>query len=299
MDPEIEAYLREQREKQRVEDLEKRVSELIRAERRQRLENYLLKQQQRNASKKAQTHLIIGDSHAKVGVSNERYRWLARFVAEVQPDVVIDMGDWADMTSLCSYDAGKRIAEGRRIKDDLEVAKDARSIYREELEQCVSKLPLHYAIEGNHEYRITKAVESDPKYYGLYDTSHLHPDGLWEIVPFGAPLVLNGLHYRHHFETAGGKLISGIHQAYNTLRHKQCSSVAGHSHILQYSESVRSDGERLLALVAGCYFEHWEEYAGEDNHRWWRGLVVLRDVKNGYGDIEVVKMNRIRQRYGD
>ena len=68
------------------------------------------------------THLVIGDAHAKPGVSNDRFEWLGKLVIRVRPDVVINMGDWADMASLCLYDKGKRSYEGRRYLEDIEAA---------------------------------------------------------------------------------------------------------------------------------------------------------------------------------
>ena len=43
------------------------------------------------------THLVIGDSHAKPGINNDRYTWAGRLAVDLKPDVIIDIGDWADM----------------------------------------------------------------------------------------------------------------------------------------------------------------------------------------------------------
>ena len=53
-------------------------------------------------------YLIIGDSHAKPAVSNRRYHWLGKLARDLKPDVVVNMGDWFDMESLCSYDRGTK-----------------------------------------------------------------------------------------------------------------------------------------------------------------------------------------------
>ena len=62
------------------------------------------------------THLVIPDSHAHPDYSNERYDWLAELILDIKPDVVIDIGDWFDMPSLCSYDRGTKGFEGRRFQ---------------------------------------------------------------------------------------------------------------------------------------------------------------------------------------
>ena len=53
-------------------------------------------------------HLVIPDSHAMPTHNNDRYEWLGKFIFDIRPDVVIDIGDSADMESLCSWDKDKR-----------------------------------------------------------------------------------------------------------------------------------------------------------------------------------------------
>jgi len=71
------------------------------------------------------THLVIPDAHAKPGVSNSRFDLLGKHILATKPDVIVNIGDFADMESLSSYDKGKKSAELRRYKADVEAAKDA------------------------------------------------------------------------------------------------------------------------------------------------------------------------------
>ena len=73
-------------------------------------------------------HLVIGDSHAKPGISNRRFEWLGKLILDEKPDVIIDIGDFEDMPSLSSYDVGKKSYEGRRYIKDLESAWEARAL---------------------------------------------------------------------------------------------------------------------------------------------------------------------------
>jgi hypothetical protein len=70
------------------------------------------------------THLIIPDTQAKLGVPTDHLRWIGEYIVERKPDVVIHLGDHADMPSLSSYDVGKRDFEGRRYADDIEASAD-------------------------------------------------------------------------------------------------------------------------------------------------------------------------------
>ena len=59
-------------------------------------------------------HLVIPDVQAKPGVPLEHLDWLGQYIVAKKPDVVVCLGDFADMESLSSYDVGKRSYEGRR-----------------------------------------------------------------------------------------------------------------------------------------------------------------------------------------
>ena len=71
------------------------------------------------------THLIIPDTQAKPGVPMDHLGWIGEYIVERKPDVIVHLGDHADMPSLSSYDVGKRVFEGRRYVADIEAANAA------------------------------------------------------------------------------------------------------------------------------------------------------------------------------
>src|SRR5260221_12872069 len=70
-------------------------------------------------------HLILPDCQVKDGVPLEQLTWAGRYIVDKKPDVVVQIGDFADMESLSSYDQGKKSFEGRRYKNDIAVAHKA------------------------------------------------------------------------------------------------------------------------------------------------------------------------------
>lgn len=102
----------------------------------------------RNLSNKK--HLIIPDAHAKPGVDNDRFEWLGRYIYDEKPDVVVCIGDFADMESLSSYDKGKKSFEGRRYLKDIEAAVDAQEKLFYWVNQMENKPRMVMCI-GNHE----------------------------------------------------------------------------------------------------------------------------------------------------
>src|SRR4051812_15174002 len=44
-------------------------------------------------------HLVIPDVQAKPNVTHDHLEWIANYAIEKRPDVIIQIGDWADMPS--------------------------------------------------------------------------------------------------------------------------------------------------------------------------------------------------------
>ena len=71
------------------------------------------------------SHLIIPDTQVKEGIDFEYLTRIGQYIVDVKPDVVIHLGDFADMPSLSSYDVGKKSFEGRRYTKDIDAANKA------------------------------------------------------------------------------------------------------------------------------------------------------------------------------
>ena len=118
------------------------------------------------AKRQGRTHLILPDSHAHPDHSNRRYDWLAGVIDEVKPDVVIDLGDFADMPSISAWDGSRAVGgggsnktlEGARYNADIEVSIDARKRMMASLDGLKKRPELHWC-EGNHEQRIRRVSE--------------------------------------------------------------------------------------------------------------------------------------------
>jgi len=63
--------------------------------------------------------LVIGDAHATPQSSNRRFDWLGNFIIEKRPDIIISIGDWADLSTLSSYDKGTKASWGKTYKADV------------------------------------------------------------------------------------------------------------------------------------------------------------------------------------
>jgi predicted phosphodiesterase len=244
------------------------------------------------------TILTIGDAHASPSHSNRRFTWLGRMIADVKPDVVLDIGDFGSFDSLSWFDKGKKAFEGRRYRKDVDAVNDALAKMHEGMGKFKPKRLVH--IGGNHDdERIQKAVAQAPELDGMLsvDDMDFRARG-WDVVPFLKPLAIGGVRFRHYVPKLGlRKAHSGDYALYHIMKQEHASCVVGHSHRLQYA-TITGGGKRFVSASVGCYFEHDEPWATEDdNASFWRGICILRNVRGGLFDMETVEMGRIRSLY--
>lgn len=238
--------------------------------------------------------LVIPDSHVRPGVSLRRFKWLAKFIKERDPDYIVHLGDLFDMESLCSYDAKTLHAENRRYKHDVQSGRNALYEF-----SFVSSKAKKFFLIGNHEQRIERACTENPALadWLSYDDLGLKMDG-WEMVPFLQPKELCGIFFSHYFISGVmGRPIGGENAAANMLRKTFVSCVAGHSHLYDYSERSNVLGHKIQALVAGCFLDpaQRERYAGPANSMWRNAISYLHNCKNGNFDLETISIERLRE----
>lgn len=257
----------------------------------------------------SKVHLIIPDSHAHPDFNNDRFEWLGKFIVDLKPDVVVNLGDQADMASLCSYDKGTKGFEGRRYTRDVVANIDANKRLFAPLEEYNQKQRINKQKQyrphtvfcyGNHEARITRVINEEPMLDGTIGLEDLRNEEYWDVVaPFLEPVEIDGVYYAHYF-TSGvmNRAISGLHPAHKCLQTKHVSCVSGHSHLRDFAEQVKGDGTRIMSLVCGVYQDYHADYAGEANKLWWSGVCVLRNVKDGMFEHEWISINTLKERYG-
>lgn len=234
--------------------------------------------------------LVIPDVQAKPGNDFTFLRKLGMYIVEKQPDVIINIGDFADMPSLSSYDVGKKAFEGRRYMKDIEAAQEAMDTLLTPLWEFNHKArknkekqykPRLVLTLGNHEERINRAVNEDAKLEGVLSIDDLkYKEFGWEVYPFLDVVIIEGVAFSHYFVTGVAGRPAGTAAA--QLRKTNMSSVAGHQQGKQVAYGSRADGTTITSIIAGSCYEHDEDYMGaQGNKQHYRGFVVLHDVKDG------------------
>lgn len=259
-------------------------------------------------SEKPRSHLIIPDRQANPRSRHYLDMAIGNYIIQHKPDVIVNIGDHADMESLSSYDVGKKSFEGRRYNHDVEASISAhmamwRPVEEYNARQRASKhkpySPLTVLTIGNHEHRIVRTIENDAKLEGLISLADLQYERWYNhVLPFLEPVIIDGICYVHYaFKKMTTSPIGGKHQARSILDAYMISTTVGHTPEFDYAEAYRGDNQRIQCIVAGACFEHNEDYAGQRNNRYWRGIIHKKNVKNGVYDFERVSIDRLIRDY--
>lgn len=236
--------------------------------------------------------MMIPDLQIGPGTPTEHLDWIAKYAVEKRPDVIVQIGDWADMPSLSSYDRGKKAFEGRRIQRDLDAAEASIERFTRPISRTKGYKPRMLVTLGNHEDRITRAVNEDARLEGLVSTESLPFRGYgWEVFPFLVPVTIAGVQFAHYF-TSGvrGKAVSS---AKALLAKTHTSAVMGHSQVFDVAVHPETDH---IGIISGACYIHDEDYLGPQQNSQKRQIVMLHEVKDGKFDPMFVSLSYLEKR---
>ena len=251
------------------------------------------------------THCYIPDVQAKYGEDFTFLKYIGQYLVDKKPDVIIQGGDFVDMESLSSYDVGKKAFEGKRYVKDIEAAKNAMQHLMSPIEQFNLRAkknkekqykPRFVLTLGNHEQRILRAIENDPKLEGLIKYEDLPYDD-WEVHDFLKPVFIDGIAYAHYFPTGVAGRPATTASALVSKMHMSC--IAGHQQGKQVAYGKRPDGSTITCVIAGSCYEHDEGYLDYQTNKHWRGILMMHEVNNGSFDECFVSLPFLKKKYSN
>lgn len=252
------------------------------------------------------THFVIPDVQCKAGHNTQYLAHIGSHIISKRPDVVICLGDFADLPSLSSYDVGTKAFEGRRYKTDIAAVHEGMETLLNPINAYNAKAkkarkqqykPRWVMLNGNHENRIVRATNSDPKLDGTIGLSDLkYEEYGWEVHPFLDVVVIDGIAYSHYHTS--GIMGRPCVTAQQQLNRKHQSCIAGHQQGFQIATGYRADGVRLTSIIAGSAYEHDESYLNQQTNNHWRGCLMLHNVDSqGQFDCVPIPLSYLKNKY--
>ena len=251
--------------------------------------------------------LVIPDTQVKPGVPLEHLSWLGEYICDIRPDIIVHIGDHFDLPSLSSYDKGTAAIEGKRVVDDIRAGRLGMSLIEAPMKRLQAAQrkykkqvyePRKIFLLGNHEQRLQRYINSNPELIGFisYEDFHLKQNG-WEVYDYLEIVDINGILFSHYFANPmSGRPYTG--KAASLIQRVGKSFVMGHRQELDFTCRELCDGTRQIGIVAGAFYQHEEGYKGYQGNKHWRGVVVLHEVENGWGDAMLVSMDFLKRKFG-
>lgn len=252
----------------------------------------------------SRTYLVVPDQHAHPDHSNSRADYLSKLTIDLRPDVVVNMGDAADMASLSDYDKGKRSFVGRSYKKDIESHLEFQSRWWDPVKATKKRLPYRVVLEGNHEHRIERALDYSPELAGTIGfRDYAFEDYYDDVIRYdgGTPGIfeLDEILFAHFFITGvSGRPIGGERPGHMLLAKNGASSIAAHTHTFDFATRRTVQKRTLRGLVVGCYQDYINDWAGTIGNLWMPGVAVLRNVSQGDYDLQWISLSALKEAYG-
>ncbi|MEM4379925.1 MAG: hypothetical protein QXL01_04475 [Thermoplasmatales archaeon] len=250
--------------------------------------------------------MVIPDGQVKPNTPLDHWTWAGKYAADKRPDVIVNIGDWADMESLSSYDKGKKSFEGRRYNNDIAAITKAVKLFEKPIEDLNERLaeshkkrytPRKIITLGNHEERILRVTETNPEYEGIISLDDLpYKKFGWEVYQFLDVVIINGVAFSHYF--VSGVMNRPITSPAALCSKKHMSCVMGHVQKEGIHTDYRADGKRITGIFAGSFYMHDEQYLGPQGNNYWRGVWMLHNVRDGDFDVMPVSLEYLRKKYG-
>jgi len=240
---------------------------------------------------------VLPDGQAGPGRPDEHWRWAGQYIARKRPDVLINIGDLWDFISVNSHTpVGHVEKEGSRIVEDYGAGRRALDLMDNEIAKESGYSPIKLFIEGNHENRITRYIDSRPELIGSlpYIKDIVSANG-WQFAPFLQPIIVGGVAFCHYFTT--GVMGRACTAPNRLLAQQHMSCFAGHLQGRQIAYGKRADGQEMTAIISGSFYQHDERYLSPQNNRHWRGMWMLHEVLDGSFDEMAVSISFLRRKF--
>lgn len=251
--------------------------------------------------------VIIPDTQVKPGVDTAHITWAAKAIVHYLPDYIVHIGDHWDMPSLSTHNApGSIEACGQNVQADIAAGNAAFELLNAPIEAEIQRrirnkdkrwFPKRHFLFGNHEHRLTRFVNNDPRWEGTLSLDDMKTPG-WERHEFLRIVTLEGIKFCHYFPSPlSGRAIGGTIP--NRLNHIGGSFVQGHQQGFQYGCKQYPD-KVAHGLVCGRFYSHLEPYRPRDvQDKEWNGIVVLNETRND-GDYDLMNLSYgyLQKKYG-
>lgn len=249
------------------------------------------------------SHMVVPDTQVRDGINLDHIEAAGKMLIDLQPEVVVVIGDWWDFASLSTHTPAQKIGyEHRTYMKDLTAGIKAMELFLAPMEAYNARQkrnkkkpyrPMLVFTVGNHEYRVDRLLEQNTVLAGVLPRceDYLLDKGFM-VVPFKQKTVIDGVTYCHFCPQTSSA--GSVSRAHLIAQKRNTSWTVGHSQILDYHVSPHTP--RLQCIIAGAFYTHDEGYKeGSNDH--WRGMIYKTNVKDGTYDPSFISIDGLLEQY--
>lgn len=248
-------------------------------------------------------HIVLPDGQVRPNTPIDHWSWAGAYCADKHPDYIHNLGDFNDMNSLSTH-SNKFELEGARYKADIEYGKEAMSLFMAPIRKEQARLKkkgIHWDPKlklylGNHEHRILRTTEDDPRLLGTIKLEDLGYQAFgWEVHPYLRVVGSEGVAFSHYFTT--GILGKPCTSSRTLVQKKHLSCIMGHVQRREVHYEYDAFGRKLTGIFAGIFYQHDEKYLGPQGNPMDRGIWVLYNVRKGTFNEQYIPIEYLKHRY--
>jgi hypothetical protein len=246
--------------------------------------------------------VAIGDLHDSPGQRKDRFRWIGQHIAESKPDRVVQIGDWGTFDSMSMHDApgSRRSNEKPAFTQDLESLEESIAALADGMGEYECPRDITF---GNHEGRVWRAANGDPKRLGdaPLRVEQTFARWNWKSRLYGEYLFIGGVGFTHCPKNQIGKEYAGKRPENIIGNDLVFSLVYGHTHKRGFWTFPKiGPQQRVNICNLGSAMEHGhvEDYARLSTTGWSWGVYDLTIQAGVIISDKFTSMLELAQKYG-
>jgi hypothetical protein len=247
--------------------------------------------------------IAIGDAHDAPTIPDKsRFRHAGKFVAEMKPDMVVQIGDFFTFDSISQFaqPGSVEFKEGPTFPEDITSAQAALTAFSEGLDGYDCDL---HVTAGNHEDRIWSHAGRNPQLGPMIqlEFDRLLARNSWTYSLFSQPYWVGGVAFSHIPLSIMGKPIGGELTTQNVALKAVTDWVYGHTHRSDVARRPKLGGFVNTAINLGSFLPtgHVEHYIKVGTLTGWSYcLFELRISKGRIQSYRQHTVDELREKYG-
>jgi hypothetical protein len=246
----------------------------------------------------------IPDAHDSPKLPDKsRFEWIGKYIAERQPDYIVDIGDSLDCESLCQHVPDETLtgrAKPSFIADISSYDKAMDALFTP-IARVGQYAPVIKKCRGNHEQRIWKIEDYSPHAAGMYQSLYQEVLDRYGIVEhgYGEYVDISGVDAVHAPLTKMGKPRGGDNAATLIARKATRDLIIGHTHNSQ-QRCEQKDGpdRRVRIFETGTALPHGfiQPYVGHSQSGWhWciNEFLIINGRIEGWRSVSMIELEQL------